>query len=102
MNVTEYSKPLRETNDIRPHKSECIKLSTHADLLSLLVKIVLVYFPKAHPLHTTLCSVLNSGNPVTIYLNILKADDAYEPSSNAIAHKAHCRYYVSKHAGAEA
>jgi hypothetical protein len=40
---------------------------------NMLGKAVLVYFPKAHPLHNSWCYVLNFGTPVTISLSILKA-----------------------------
>jgi len=48
-----HSHPPKETDDMGPHTLECTKSSMSTNLLSLLEKTVLVYFPRAHPLHTS-------------------------------------------------
>jgi hypothetical protein len=73
MNVAKYSHPVKDAEDVGSHTSECIKSNTPFDLLSLLGNVVLAYFTKVHPLHMSLCSVLNSGRLVTISLRMLSA-----------------------------
>ena len=65
---------LHKSFELLEHKSKWINSNTPSDLLSLLEKAILVYFPKAHPLHTPLCFVLKSGKPVFMSLSILKAE----------------------------
>jgi hypothetical protein len=63
MKVTQYSYPLKDTEEMVPHMFECIKSRMSLDLMSLLGKVVLVYFPITHPLHTSRCYVGLSLSP---------------------------------------
>jgi hypothetical protein len=72
MHVTKYPQPVKDAKYIVPHTYESIKSNTPFDPFSLLGKFVLAYFPKAHPLHLSLCLVLNYGRPITISLRMLK------------------------------
>jgi hypothetical protein len=55
MKSTYYRYPFRDATIIGPHTSECIKSKISLDLLSLLEKDPLTFFPREQPLQTPLC-----------------------------------------------
>jgi len=52
INVTNYNTPFIDASEIIPLTYECIRSNIPLDLLSLLGKVSLKFFPSAHPLHT--------------------------------------------------